>query len=173
MGATIVIPNYIGEKNLQKCLDSLKSQSMKADEIIIVDNNSKDSSIEMIKNQEDASIRLIELKENGGFSVAVNEGIKASKSEFVILLNNDTEVHEDFIRNLYNTISSDDNIFACCSKMLRYDERSIIDDAGDGYTILGWATKFGDGKDEAKYDKPREVFSSCAGAAIYRKSVFD
>ena len=173
MGATVVIPNYNGEKYIQKCLESLKKQSMKADEIIIVDNNSKDSSIEMIKNQEDASIRLIELKENGGFSVAVNEGIKASKSEFVILLNNDTEVHEDFIYNLYNAIKSDNNIFSCCSKMLRYDKRNIIDDAGDGYTILGWATKFGDGKEENKYNNKREVFSSCAGASIYRKSVFD
>ena len=132
MGATIVIPNYNGEKYLQKCLDSLKSQSMKADEIIIVDNNSKDSSIEILKNQMDSSIKLIELKVNGGFSVAVNEGIRECRSEFVILLNNDTEVHEDFIRNLYNTICSDDNIFACCSKMLSYDERSIIDYAGDG-----------------------------------------
>lgn len=173
MGATVVIPNYNGEKYIQKCLQSLTKQSMKPDQIIIVDNNSKDSSIEIIKNQEIPNMRLIELTENQGFSVAVNKGIKESKSEFVILLNNDTEVQEDFIYNLCNAMKYDDNIFSCCSKMLRYDNRDIIDDAGDGYTILGWSTKFGDGKKEIYYNKQREVFSSCAGASIYRKSIFD
>ena len=173
MGATVVIPNYNGERYLKKCLDSLKEQSMKADEIIIVDNDSKDDSIKIISNESCEGINLIRLTSNKGFSAAVNEGIKACKSEFVILLNNDTEIHKDFIYNLYKTIKSDDNIFACSSKMLRYDNRNIIDDAGDGYTILGWATKFGDGKSQDKYNAKREVFSACAGAAIYRKSVFD
>ena len=50
MGATVVIPNYNGERYLKKCLDSLKEQSMKADEIIIVDNDSKDDSIKIISN---------------------------------------------------------------------------------------------------------------------------
>lgn len=172
MSVSVVIPNYNGEKYIRGCLDSLMKQSLKADEIIIVDNNSTDNSLEIIKEYKDY-IKLICLKENHGFSVAVNEGIKASHSEFVTLLNNDTELEENWLKELVKCISKEERIFSCCSKMIRYDNKDIIDDAGDEYTILGWARKIGDGKNISQYTEEKEVFSSCAGAAIYRKSILD
>lgn len=172
MSVSVVIPNYNGEKYIKGCLDSLMKQSLKADEIIIVDNNSTDNSLEIIKEYKDY-IKLICLKENHGFSVAVNEGIKASRSEFVTLLNNDTELEENWLKELVKCISKEKRIFSCCSKMIRYDNKDIIDDAGDEYTILGWARKIGDGKNISQYTEEKEVFSSCAGAAIYRKSILD
>ena len=57
--------------------------------------------------------------------------------------------------------------------MIRYSERDKIDDAGDEYTILGWAYKRGDGATVNKYNKSERVFSSCAGAAIYRRKLFE
>ncbi len=172
MGVSVVIPNYNGEKYLKKCLDTLMEQTLKPEEIIIVDNNSKDKSLEIINNIFKEKVTLIKLNENKGFSVAVNEGIKHNKSEFVALLNNDTEVDKDWLKNLYECIKKDEKIFSCCSKMLRYNKRDIIDDVGDEYTILGWAVKRGDGKPSSCYNKSEQVFSSCAGAAIYRSSVF-
>ena len=173
MSVSVVIPNYNGEKYLKACMESLMEQSLKADEIIIVDNASKDKSIEYIKENFEDKVTLVCMDKNYGFSKAVNEGIKRSKSEFVALLNNDTELHKDWLLELYNCICKDNNIFSCCSKMLRYTEREIIDDAGDEYTILGWGAKIGDGKASKEYETSREVFSSCAGAAIYRKSILD
>lgn len=75
MRVSIVIPNYNGEKYLEKCLDSLMEQSLQPDEIIIVDNDSKDKSIEIIKKYGN-KIKLVVLDKNHGFSVAVNRGIK-------------------------------------------------------------------------------------------------
>ncbi|MGL5152600.1 MAG: glycosyltransferase family 2 protein [Clostridium sp.] len=173
MGVSVVIPNYNGEKYIKGCLDSLKRQSLQPEEIIIVDNASKDGSIELINREYSEGITLVSMSENHGFSVAVNEGIKRSSYEFVALLNNDTELDEFWLENLYNCIKSDEKIFSCCSKMMRYDNRDIIDDVGDEYTILGWATKRGDGKLGTTFNKSEEVFSSCAGAAIYRRCVFD
>lgn len=58
--------------------------------------------------------------------------------------------------------------------MLRYDNRNIIDDAGDFYTALGWEQKIGDGAiADREHMQSKEVFSACAGAAIYRKDIFD
>ncbi len=57
--------------------------------------------------------------------------------------------------------------------MLKYDDPNLIDDAGDEYTALGWTVKRGDGKPKTNYNKNCGVFSSCAGAAIYRKRVFN
>lgn len=169
---SIVIPNYNGMEHLSECLNSLEKQTLKPSEIIIVDNNSTDGSKEYIRlNYPD--VLIIELNKNYGFSKAVNEGIKISRSPFVVLMNNDTEAEENWLDELYKAIISNDNIFSCSSKMIRYHDRSIIDDAGDGYTILGWSKKYGDGKYVEKYDADREIFSSCAGAAIYRKSCFE
>lgn len=171
MGVSVVIPNYNGKKYLETCMNSLMKQSLKPEEIIIVDNASKDGSIEYIEQNFKDKVTLICLNENYGFSKAVNEGIRNSKSDFVALLNNDTELDEKWLEELYKCIQKDENIFSCCSKMLRFTERNIIDDAGDEYTLFGWGNKIGDGKQSEIYDEDREVFSSCAGAAIYRKSI--
>lgn len=173
MGVSVVIPNYNGEKYIKKCLESLLNQSLKPDEIIIVDNNSTDGSLKLLNSEFKDNVCIISLEKNTGFSVAVNEGIKASKGEFIALLNNDTELDKDWLKELYTVIQKDEKIFSCCSKMIRYDNRNIIDDAGDEYSILGWSFKRGDGKSIDNYTKTEEVFSSCAGAAIYRKTILD
>ena len=172
MGVSVVIPNYNGEKYLKACLDSLMEQSLKAEEIIVIDNDSKDSSVQYIIDNYKDKVTLVIMDKNYGFSKAVNEGIKKSKSEFVALLNNDTELDENWLEELYNCIKKDDKIFSVSSKMLRYIERDIIDDAGDEYTLFGWSSKIGDGQPSSKQDISREVFSACAGAAIYRKQYF-
>lgn len=172
MGVTVVIPNYNGAKYIRGCLDTLLNQSLRAEEIIIVDNASKDESLDIIKDEFLDKVTLITQNENKGFSSAVNVGIKKSKSEFTVLLNNDTELDEHYIENLYNCINEKKDAFAVSSKMMRYDDRSIIDDAGDEYTLLGWARKRGDGKVGDLYNQDEEVFSACAGAAIYRTEVF-
>lgn len=173
MGVSVVIPNYNGAKYLKACLESLMEQSLKAEEILIVDNDSKDSSVQYIIDHYKDKVTLVIMDKNEGFSIAVNEGIKRSKSEFVALLNNDTELHKNWLEKLYNCIKKDDKIFSVSSKMLRFIERDIIDDAGDEYTLFGWSSKIGDGEPSFKHSVSREVFSACAGAAIYRQSILE
>ena len=111
-------------------------------EVIIVDNGSQDESVEYIQ-QNYPEFKLIENKENLGFATAVNQGIKASMSEYIFLLNNDTELDLNCISNLLKCIEKDENIFAVSSRMIQYDDRNKIDDAGDEYTILGWTKRVG------------------------------
>ncbi|GAA0727052.1 glycosyltransferase family 2 protein [Clostridium malenominatum] len=171
MKISIIIPNYNGEKYLKDCLDSLSKQSFTNFEIIIVDNASTDNSLNIIEENY-PGIKLIKMDKNYGFSVAVNRGIKESMGDYVVLLNNDTVVFEDWLFNLVEAIERDSKIFSVSSKMIRYREKDKIDDAGDEYCLLAWAYKRGDGAFIEKYIKDCEVFSSCAGAAIYRKKIF-
>jgi len=172
MKATIVIPNYNGKHFLEPCLKSLYQQTEKLFEIIIVDNGSTDGSAKYIK-EHFPLVSLIALDENYGFSRAVNEGIKASITPYVILLNNDTTAHGDFIKAMVLAIEKSPKIFSVSSKMVQMDNPELIDSAGDLYTLIGWAVNRGSGRFLSYYQKPCNIFSACGGAAIYRRSVFE
>lgn len=172
MEVSVVIPNYNGKHFLNECLTALRHQSFKDMEIIVVDNCSEDGSLEYLAaNFPD--VHVIALFDNYGFSKAVNEGIKAAKAPFVILLNNDTKPGRNFVRELYMGIIKDEKLFSCTSKMLKYHLPDKIDNAGDSYSSLGWAFTRGEYANKKSYRKERDIFSSCAGAAIYRKKIFD
>lgn len=172
MKVSIVIPNYNGLEYLEVCLESLSRQTFKDFEVIVVDNGSDDGSCEYVKHNFHY-VRVIELGHNSGFSKAVNEGIKAAEGKYILLLNNDTEANEYWLEKLYDSISKDDKIFSCASKMMQYYDRDKVDDAGDWYSILAWAYQRGHGKAGERFNKVEEIFSSCAGAAIYRKDKLD
>ena len=167
---SIVIPNYNGIKYIRDCLDSLKAQTMKA-QIIVVDNGSDDASDEAAASYE--NVKVIKLDKNYGFWRAVNEGIRASSGRYVILLNNDTKADSSFVEELYKAIDGKENTFSAASRMLAMSDPGTIDSAGDLYCALGWAFARGKGKNSGRYDREANVFSACAGAAIYQKALID
>lgn len=168
---SIIIPNYNGKKYLEGCLDSVYNMEQLDFEVIIIDNASQDDDFKWINKYN--NIHFKQLDKNYGFSRAVNEGIHLAKGEYVLLLNNDTVIEKDFVLELVNTIEKDKKIFAVSSKMIAYHNRELIDDAGDEYNLLGWTKKRGDGKSVRGFTTEKRVFSACAGAALYRKSIFD
>lgn len=168
---TVIIPNYNNVKLLDNLLISLK-KSDSPYKIIIVDNNSKDNSVELIK-QKYPEVNLIENEINKGFAKAVNQAIKIADTKYVFLLNNDTVVCPNTISSLLKTIKRDEKIFSVTSKMIQYHDKNLIDDAGDEYTILSWSKKIGYNHDISEYDEDKEVFGACAGAALYNRKYFD
>lgn len=169
---SVIIPNYNGENFIANCLDSLMVQSFSAFgklEIIVVDDCSTDNSVEIIKTYQ--NVRLLENPVNSGFDKSVNQGILASSGKYCLLLNNDVVVDRDFVKYLYLHIDDNPQVFSVSSKMVRYYERDKLDDTGDFYNLLGWGYKRGDGQSVNAYNKPTAIFSTCAGAGIYRRSV--
>ena len=172
MKVTIVIPNYNGKHFMEPCLSSLSEQTYKNFHILVVDNASSDGSIEyMEENYPD--IELIKLQKNFGFSKAVNIGIQHSRTPYVILLNNDTTVDTRYVEEMVKAIEKSPKIFSVSSKMIQMYHPELIDSAGDLYTLLGWGVCRGCGRPVSNYQKYDEIFTACAGAAIYRRSVFD
>lgn len=169
---SIVIPNYNGISFLEACLRSVSEQTGVSAEVIVVDNGSTDGSQAYIKEHFKECV-LVCLDRNYGFCRAVNEGIRRANSPYVILLNNDTEVQSDFAGHLLRAIREDDRRFSCAAQMLQYKERTLLDNAGDYYCALGWGFARGKGKPADAYSVGRKIFSSCAGAAIYRKELVE
>lgn len=169
---SVIIPNYNGEHFLKACLEALKRQTFDDMEVIFVDNASTDDSIKLAKELY-REIRVIELHDNTGFAYAVNRGIEAAKGEYVLLLNNDTIVFPNFVKNQYKMIKGKPDVFSCSALMIQNQNHELVDDAGDELAVLGWGFAPDRDKPVSGCGVPHEVFSSCAGAAIYRKAVFD
>lgn len=167
--STVVIPNYNGIAYVEKCLASLRDEPAR---VILVDNGSTDGSLELVQ-EKFPEVKLIAMDRNYGFCKAANRGMEASKTTYVILLNNDTVVEPGFVRALEKAMDSDSRAFSGAARMvnLRCPER--IDDAGDYYCALGWAFAAGRDKPRENYDDPREIFSACGGACIYRRWVLE
>lgn len=175
--ATVVIPNLNGMRYLGPCLDSLARQTRQDFSVMLIDNGSQDESVEFVRTRyPEVTVRRFDT--NKGFCAAVNEGIRLTATPYVILLNNDTVCEETFVEELVRAMEtpsrrSPAELFSCAAKIVRMDVPDVMDDAGDYYCALGWAYAMGKGKPAADYVRKREIFSSCAAAAIYRRDVFD
>lgn len=172
--STIVIPNYNGSKYIQACLESLYGGTTKEIEVVVVDNASTDGSMELVRDQF-PQVRLIANKQNTGFSHAVNQGIRASATPYVILLNNDTRADFSFVHELEKVMDNDmdKKLFSASAKLISLYDKDKVDDAGDYYCALGWAFARGKGKAPARYEKDCDIFAACAGAAIYRRELLE
>lgn len=172
MKVSVVTPNYNGEKFLKTFFESLNNDSELIGEVIIIDNGSSDSSKDYINNATfNFPVKLIENSQNMGFAPAVNQGISIAKHEYIFSLNNDTEVKKGSIRHMVELISSGEDIFSVQAKMLQYNNKDLIDDVGDEYNLLAWTKKTGENHSSDEYTEVKDIFSSCAGAALYRKSL--
>ena len=172
---TVIIPNYNGEAYLRECLEALKPSVQRARvgyRVLVVDNGSSDDSRRILE-QDFPWVQRLYLKKNTGFCYAVNRGIEQSSSPYVLLLNNDTKAYPGFVQALYDAIEGKPRCFSVSAQMLMWDRPELLDDAGDLYCALGWSRAVGKGYPAADYEKPMRVFTACAGAAIYRRSVLD
>lgn len=192
---TVVIPNYNGMKFVEECLESVLSQDADTPsfQVIVVDNGSTDGSLEWLSehysggvlaadesntipdttDKPSIAVTILPQDTNTGFCHAVNVGIEAANTPYILLLNNDTKVKPNFIKSLYRAIEAKPDAFSISAKMLMWDKPELLDDAGDRYCVLGWAYARGKGKAADQYNAPCKIFSACGGAAIYRRSVFD
>ena len=172
MTVSVVIPTWNGRALLDVVLESLERQSLAADEVIVVDNGSTDGTVEHLRSRR-PSVTVVALGENTGFAAAVNRGIERASGDVVALVNNDIELHPEFLRELVAGLEADPGAASAAAKMLRFDDREVLDAAGDTLRWSGVALQRGQGeRDRGQYDAPGRVFSACAGAAAYRRSAF-
>lgn len=121
---SIIVPVYGVEKYIVKCMDSLVNQSFKDIEIIVVNDGTKDKSIELIKkNFDDNRIKIFN-KENGGIADARNFGIKHVNSEYVLFVDPDDFIDKDMVKDMYETMISEKTDFAICDYYKYYDDKN-------------------------------------------------
>jgi GT2 family glycosyltransferase len=173
---SIIVVNYNGGKTIGACLEALLTQSYEAREVIVVDNNSSDRSLNdikriMKKNSTD-SFKLISLNKNIGFAGGNLEGLKQALGEYITLLNSDAEPDGRWLEELVMAMDNDPKVGICAPKLIVYGS-DIIDSAGDGFSTYLKGFKRGEGREASLYNRKEYIFGACAAATLYRRKMIE
>ena len=187
MELSIIVVNYNVKHFLKQCLQSVYvSAKHISSEVIVVDNNSVDGSVEMIKNNFPNTI-IINNKKNVGFSKANNQAIKIAKGSIVLMLNPDTVIQEKTLKYVLNFINITNNVGAVGIKMvdgkgnfLPESKRSLPKPSTAFYKIFGLSRVFPNSKKFGKYhlnfldkDKIHEIDVISGAFLMTKKSVLE
>ncbi len=172
---SVVIVNYNGRRVLEKCLDSLEKTRYPSYEVIIVDNGSVDGSVQFVTRRihDNPRIRLIQNSRNVGFPAACNVGVRASKAEYVVLLNNDAEVTPRWLGELVKAAKKNGKIGVVGSKLLRMN--GLLDSTGIlfNHKLCNGSDRGMGEVDRGQYDDKADVLGVCFASALLRKALFE
>lgn len=169
---SIIILNYNGLSDLKACLDSLYNLAYHNIEIIFVDNNSQDKSVEYVKRNY-KEIKVVELKKNYGFAKGNNLGVAYANGEYIVLLNTDTEVDVKWLSELVKFASEYNEVGIVGSKIYYYDDRNIINFAGSSSNILGQGSQIGAKRTDSNLlNKTRKSFYACGASILFKRHVY-
>ncbi len=187
MKLSVIIVNYNVQHFLEQCLHAVLNAGKKVSiEVIVVDNNSVDGSVAMVK-EKFPLVHLIENKKNTGFSYANNQAIKISSGEYVLLLNPDTVVEEDTFEKIIAFMDTHPEAGGLGVKMLDgkgkflpESKRGLPKPAVAFYKIFGLAALFPKSKIFGKYhlgyldkDKIHEVDILSGAFMLMRKTTLE
>ncbi|MFC2709845.1 MAG: glycosyltransferase family 2 protein [Candidatus Saccharibacteria bacterium] len=175
----IIVLNWNGADDTLNCVESLQQQTLRP-EIIIVDNNSSDDSVERfedhIKSQKKDAPILIKNSQNLGFAGGINTGLIYAKEhnfEYIGVLNPDAIADKKWCRAIVDELSTHLDCGIATGIMQRRDGKTL-DTTGDFYTTWGLpGPRNRDESIENAPSKPGEVFGATGGGAIYRAAIFD
>ena len=170
---SVLIVNYNAGKLLQGAVNSLKNQSFKSFEVILLDNDSADNSIDTLDTEGLPNIRVLREKENLGFARGNNIAASHATGKWLALLNPDAVADPDWLQQIKNATErhAETRVFAC--GQLNMDEPGLLDGAGDAYFAFGipWRGGF----EHPVSELPTEdslCFSPCGASAVYERELF-
>jgi GT2 family glycosyltransferase len=169
---SVIIVNWNGERFLARCLAALMEQTVTPHEIILVDNASSDGSVEIVRQY--PSVRLMIQSLNTGFARGNNLAIAATSAEskWIVLLNPDAFAEPLWLEKLLDAAKSNPEFEMFGSKLVNAADPALQDGDGDAYHMSGLVWRMGHGVPVSNtVEVVREVFSPCAAAALYRRSI--
>ena len=171
---SIIIPTWNSGAPIGRCLGPLRAQEVQDFEVILVDNGSHDYLPGRIPQAfSSLPIREIAFPENRGFAAACNLGAHHACGQWLAFLNADAFPEPDWLAAFYDGLRRFPDANAFSSLILQDENPSLIDSAGDGYSVNGFAWKgLNNYPLESVKLEPRRVFSPCAAAAFYQREVF-
>jgi GT2 family glycosyltransferase len=169
---SVIVVNWNRHDLLRACLRSLQQQIFEDFEVIVVDNGSTDGSLELLRGAAFEHVRVIENAVNRGFCAANNQGIEVARGEFVALLNNDAEAEPRWLEELLGAVGAGPEVGMAASKILTWEDRSVIDKAGHLIYPDGQNRGRGTGEpDRGQYDRLEEAAWPDGCAGLYRRSM--
>jgi GT2 family glycosyltransferase len=171
---SVIIVNWNGARVLDRCLTAVFHQTFTRYEVIVIDNHSTDGSADDLESKFRSRALLVErLPKNLGFPVANNIGARLARGKWLALLNNDAFPALDWLANLMGAAAQHRAFTFFASRMIQSEDNSRLDGAGDVYHISGlaWRRHYGQCGVNLAHEV-EEVFSPCAGAALYSRDAF-
>jgi GT2 family glycosyltransferase len=171
----VVIPSWNSAKLLPALLDSLASSGEEL-ELLVVDNGSRDGTLELLNER---GAEHIALPANVGFAAAMNRGVAATKSPFVLGLNADTVVRPGAIETLAGALAADPSLGGVQPRILQLEggvgdpDAARLYSAGMALTRDGRAFEAGAGEPQSeRWLRDREIFGVCGAACLLRRELF-
>ncbi len=176
---SVVITTYNSAATLEACLESVFQQQHSPLEVVIIDNLSTDDTREVLNRfEERAEVVLNET--NAGFAAAQNHGIRMARGEWLLSLNPDVLLQENFISELLFAVQGKPDIGTVCGKLLRWTpgqnpERSnVIDSTGICFVRnLRHFDRGAEDADHGQYENAGYVFGATGAAALYRRAMIE
>lgn len=171
---SVIIINHNGVAFLDRCFSSLLRTNYDNFEVIFVDNASTDESVEYLKNKfNDKRIAFIQNDKNYGVPGGRNIGFQKAKGDFIVFLDNDTEIDSEWLNGLINVFKTDCKIAVAQSKLLNMVERNKFDHAGDYLTPFGFLyERSNQAIDNGQFDKIEDIFNAKGAATMIKSSIF-
>lgn len=175
---SVIVVNWDRRELLRRCLHSLVRQQGLDFEVIVVDNGSHDGSAEMAEAEFARSglltLRVLRNARNMGFCRANNQGIEASRGDFIALLNNDAEAAPGWLAALRRAFDWGEDVGMAASKILLKEQPRRIDKVGHLIYPDGQNRGRGSGEwDQGQYDRTEEVLWPDGCAAMYRRRMLE
>lgn len=169
----VVVLNWNGRAHLETCLSSILGQSHPRTAAYLVDNGSTDGSVGFVRERF-SRVRVIAFPENTGFCAGNNAGMRAALREgadYILLLNNDTEIDPGCVAALVREAETDPLIGACGCRMLFFHERTLINSTGVEASIYGQCWDRGKGRfSGGRWLEACDILAACGGALFLRAS---
>ena len=176
---SVTIVTYNSGRFIKRCLESVLDQKYPLKEIIVIDNNSTDGTIDILEPFEDRC-RIVYNEENIGFAAAQNQAIGLSEAEWVLTLNPDVLLLPGFIEALVTAGNLDPKVGTVCGKLLTmtatfdFPEEPTVDSTGIYFTPnLRHLDRGSLQVDNGHFRNYEYVFGATAAAALYRREMVD
>ena len=171
---TIAIPSLHRPDLTARCLEFIQRQALPAEEweVVVIENESQPGSI--LADPLPPNTRRIDLATNEGTTGSINRAVAATESRYILLLNNDIELHPAYVKILVRTLDSDPKLAFATGKLLRATQPTHLDGAGDAMLMAGGAYRLGHfDRDDGESVCPMSILSGCGAAVLYRREVFE
>lgn len=175
----VVIPSWNSFEDLRECVDAARADAGRAVEILVVDNGSRDGTVEWLRRE---GVEHVALPRNVGFAAAVNLGASRTHAPYVFALNADTVVEPGCAARLAAALDADESRGGVQPRILALEPQATRDPADPGTRIYslgqlltrdGRAYEAGAGERQGTVaTEPREVFGVCGAACMLRRALF-
>jgi GT2 family glycosyltransferase len=173
---SVLIVTWNSAEYLEQCFASIDRQHYGDVEVVVVDNTSTDATREFLRPRE-REWQVIYNERNVGFAAGQNQALRAAKGEWLLCLNPDMLLADDFVERLVDAGEVHPEVGSICGKLLRWDpanephQTRIIDSTGIYFTRnMRHLDRGAEETDHGQYDRAQYVFGSTGAAAMFRRA---